>query len=94
VVLRRLSRRACVGDAKLGNVFWTRNCSSDCVLRRDSRFRHGVVARIKVLAVLLDLAEDVLVGGELAVETEELLLLLRHGADVDLLALKRKHGSG
>jgi len=34
------------------------------------------------------------VGGELAVQTEELLLLLRHGADVDLLALERVHYGG
>jgi len=67
------------------------DCSSNCILRGDTSLGHGIVARIKVFAILLNLAQDVLVSGELPIEAKELLLLLGHRAEVDLLALERVH---
>lgn len=52
---------------------------------------HGVVAGVEVLAVLEVLGEVIGARGELAVKTEEALLLRGEGLDVDLVLLMRIH---
>jgi len=73
--LRRGESRRCVGD-----VLGAGDCGSDCVLRCYTCLGHGIITRIKILAILGDFGEHILVGGEFAVETEELLLFFSHGA--------------
>jgi hypothetical protein len=55
---------------------------------------HGIVAAVKVLAVLQVLREVVRLGGQLAVEAEEALLLGRESLDVNLVLLVRVHDGG
>jgi len=67
------------------NVFRIGNGGTDGVLRSHPRLGKSIVAGVKVFAILLHLREYVLVGGELSVETEQLLLFLSHLTDVDLV---------
>lgn len=73
------------------DVFRVGNSCADCGLRSHAGLGESIVTRVKVFAILLNFGEDVLVGGQLAVEAEELLFLFSHGAHVHLLALCGQH---
>lgn len=80
-----------VGRSNVRNVFRMGDSSADRGLRSHAGLGEGIVTRVKVFAILLYFGEHVLMGGELAVEAEELLLLLGQSANVNLLALSRQH---
>lgn len=63
---------------------------TDRLLGRLAGFGEGIVARVKVLALLELVLEQVLLG-KLAVESEELLLFFVQRRDVNLVALGWKH---
>jgi len=73
------------------NVLGVWDSSADAVLRSYTGLGQGIVARIKVLAFLLHLGEYILVRRQLAILTEELLLLLRQTLDIDLVPLGWQH---
>lgn len=73
VVLAALLRRGGVGDVLGDGVLGSDGGGVDAVAF--SGLGHGVVAAVKVLALLEVLGEVVALGGELAVEAEEALLL-------------------
>lgn len=74
------------------NVVWIGDCSTDGVLWCNSGFGECIITRIEIFPLPLHLGQDVLVCWKLAVQSKELLLLLRQFTDVDLVALERQHG--
>jgi len=73
------------------NVLWIGNRRPYSVLWTDASFGQSIITRVKVFAILLHLSEDILMGREFAIQTEEFLLLLSQLADINLVALCRKH---
>ncbi len=86
---QRASRRHGVdtrrGDRRsVRDHLWVGDGRADRLLRRLACFGKGIVARVKVLALLELVLEQILLG-QLAVQTEELLLLFVQRRDVDLV---------
>jgi hypothetical protein len=73
------------------DVLWIGNCRPHSVLRTDAGFGQSIITRVKVLAILLHLGENILMAREFAIQTEEFLLLLSQFADINLVALCQKH---
>jgi len=73
------------------DVLWIRNRRPYSVLWTDAGFGQSIITGVKVLAILLHLSEGILMGREFAIQTEEFLLLLSQLADINLVALCRKH---
>ena len=89
VVLAALLRGGGVGDVLGDGVLRANGGGVDAVAL--AGLGHGVVAAVKVLALLQMLGEVVGLGGELAVQAEQALLLGRERADVNLVLLVRIH---
>jgi len=75
----------------MGNILRVWDCGTNGALRCDASLGESIVSRVKVFAILLDFHENILVRRELSVEPEQLLLLLAHRLNIDLVPLGWMH---
>lgn len=75
----------------MGNVLRIGDGSTDVFAGGLASFRQRIVSGIKELPVFLHLRQHILVGGKLAIQTKELLLLFGQSTDVDLVAPGWEH---